>query len=367
MPRAFDITAVTDSIRLDASGRGEMAFTVSNALRAAVRARVSVVPGPGAKAEWFTLQGGEERDFAPDGTQQLTVQVRTPPGTPPGRLSFHLLVVDVTDPDERYAEGPSTGFEVVATPPPKKAIPWLWLALAAGIVLILGTVIGIVASRGEERPALNEPCPEGTCDKGLACTAADGGVCLVAEGQPCDGGAVCLTGFCGQKGQCELALGQNCTSDASCPGPLKCAAVPGSQLCLLRPKEACGSDRDCASFFCRPDGRCNRDDGRCDSDEECRAPSRCGPTRLCQLPDKEPCTTNEVCLSGFCDERCKPAPVPARCPAPCPAFSTCISGRCVIVRDHRINQDVLMGSPQRLESVKELQLEQNLEFQRRIP
>ena len=61
MPRAFDITAVTDSIRLDASGKGEVAYTVSNALKAQVRARASVVPGPGAKAEWFSIQGDAER------------------------------------------------------------------------------------------------------------------------------------------------------------------------------------------------------------------------------------------------------------------------------------------------------------------
>ncbi|HZI10301.1 MAG TPA: hypothetical protein VE153_07875 [Myxococcus sp.] len=361
MPRAFDITAVTDSIRLDASGKGEVAFTVSNALRAAVRARASVVPGPGAKPEWFSIQGEAERDFAPDGTQQLTVQLRVPPGTPPGRFTFHPLVVDVMDPDERYAEGPSTGFEVLAAAPPKKPFPWLWVALAAGIVLILGTVVGVIASRGgeeepvKEDPKLGQPCPEGVCERGLTCSGQDGGVCLAERGQSCDGGTQCLTGFCARNGQCELALGQTCASQPDCPGTLKCTEVAGSRLCLLEPKQECGSDRDCSSFFCRPDGRCNRDDGRCESNEECRAPSQCGPTRLCQLPNAQPCTTNEVCLSGFCANTCQPAPVTLQCPGPCPAFTTCVRGRCVVVRDHRINEDVLIGAPQRLRSVQELQ------------
>jgi hypothetical protein len=361
MPRAFDITAVTDSIRLGPTGQGEVAFTVSNALRAPVRARASVVPGPGAKAEWFTIQGDAERDFAPDSTQQLTVQVRVPPGTPSGRLTFHVLVVDVVNPDERYADGPSTAFEVLAAPPPKKPFPWIWVALAAGVVLLIGTVIGIVSSRAEEAPALNEPCLDGTCDKGLACTAQDGGVCLVAAGQPCDGGTQCHTGFCNPGGVCELPLGEVCTSDENCPGPLKCAQVLGSRICLLKPEESCRSDRDCSSFFCTSEARCNRDDGRCEGNAQCRKPSLCGPTKLCQLPNGEACTGNEVCLSGFCSQTCQPAPTTAQCPVPCSVFSTCIAGRCVIVRDHRINQDVLMSSPQTQQQLRQLQLQQKLE------
>jgi hypothetical protein len=246
------------------------------------------------------------------------------------------------------------------------------VALAAGIVLILGTVVGIIASRDEagtggggnvveEDPKLGEACPEGVCQQGLTCSGQDGGVCLAERGQACDGGSQCLTGFCTRNGQCELALGQTCGSNADCPGPMSCAEVAGSRLCLLKPKEQCGSDRDCASFFCRPDGTCNRDDGRCDSNAECRAPSQCGPTKLCQLPNTQPCTTNEVCLSGFCAGTCQPAPVTFQCPSVCPAFTTCVRGRCVTVRDHRINEDVLIGAPSRLKSVQELQIQNKLQ------
>ncbi|MCY1019937.1 hypothetical protein [Pyxidicoccus sp. MSG2] len=361
MPRAFDITAVTDSIRLNSAGQGEVAFTVSNALRAAVRARASVVPGPGAKAEWFTIDGEAERDFPPDGTQQLSVKVRVPPGTPPGRLTFHVLVVDVLNPDESYAEGPSTAFEVVAAPVPKKPFPWIWVALAAGIVLILGTVIGIISSRGG-RPELKESCPEGECDKGLTCTGQDGGVCLLAAGQACDGGAICYTGFCNRSSVCELPLGEACTSEADCKGPLNCTQVLGNRICMLKPDAPCERDSDCSSFFCRPDNKCNRDDGRCDSNAECRTPSTCSPTKLCQLPDGQQCTRNETCLSGFCSGTCQPAPAGSLCPAGCPPFSACSFGRCIPVAGQTINQDVLMGSPKTRESIRQQQqLQLNLQ------
>ncbi|QSQ23061.1 hypothetical protein JY651_49605 [Pyxidicoccus parkwayensis] len=361
MPRAFDITSVTDTIRLDSAGQGEVAFTVSNALRAPVRARATVVPDSGAKAEWFTIDGAGERDFPTDGTQQYAVKVRVPPGTPPGRCTFHLLVVDVESPDERYAEGPSTAFEVVvSTPVPKKPFPWIWVALAAGVVIILGTVIGIIASRGG-KPELKEPCPEGACDKGLTCTAQDGGVCLLAAGQACDGGALCYTGFCNRSGTCELPLGETCTTDANCSGPLKCTAVLGNSICLLKPDSACERDSDCSSFFCRPDGKCNRDDGRCDTDAECRSPSTCSPTKLCQLPNGQQCTRNETCLSGFCANTCQPAPITFQCPSGCPPFSACSAGRCLpISSGTMLNKDALLAAPKTREGIQQYQMQRSV-------
>lgn len=359
MPRAFDITAVTDSIRLDSAGQGEVAFTVSNALRAAVRARASVAPGPGAKAEWFTIVGDAERDLPQDGTQQFTVKVRAPPGTPPGKLTFQLLVVDVLNPDESYAEGPTTAFEVVvAQPVPKKPFPWIWVALAAGVVVILGTVIGIISSRG--KPKLNEPCPAGECRKDLTCSGQDGGVCLLAAGQACDGGALCYSGFCNRGGKCELPLGETCTSDANCKGPLKCTAVLGSSICMLKPDAACERDSDCSSFFCRPDGKCNRDDGRCDTDADCRAPATCSPTKLCQLPNGQQCTRNETCLSGFCAGTCQPAPITFQCPGGCPPFYACSAGRCFPVSGAFLNQEALMAAPQTRQNIQ-------IQMQQRVP
>ncbi|NTX11836.1 hypothetical protein FJV41_35315 [Myxococcus llanfairpwllgwyngyllgogerychwyrndrobwllllantysiliogogogochensis] len=363
MPRAFDITAVTDTVRLNATGQGEVAYTVSNALRAPVRARASIVPGPGAKAEWATISGGDERDFAPDGTQQLSVQLRVPPGTPPGRFTFHLLVVDVTNPDERYAEGPATAFEVVAAPPPKKPFPWMWVALAAGVILIIGTVIGIISSSGGAE--LGQPCPGGDCDKGLTCTDPDGGSCLVSAGEACDGGAMCSTGFCNRRGECQLALGQTCASQRDCPGPLKCTEVPGSRLCLLESLQDCERDSDCSSFYCRADGKCSRDDGRCESNADCRQPAQCGPTKLCQLADGQPCRSNEVCLSGFCAGTCQVAPLGFQCPGPCPDFTVCSNGQCVNVRATVLNQEMLQVSPRKSEIMEQMQEQQRLQLEMR--
>jgi hypothetical protein len=87
MPRAFDITAAMESVNLNASGQGELAFTVSNALRTPMRARAVVMMAGPARPEWASVSGGAERDFAPDGTQQFTVKFQVPAGTPAGRYT----------------------------------------------------------------------------------------------------------------------------------------------------------------------------------------------------------------------------------------------------------------------------------------
>ena len=106
-------------MNLNASGQGELAFTVSNALGAAVRVRATVVMEGQQPPRVGEHPGGEERTLAPDGTRQFTVKFQVPPGTPAGRYTFHLLVTNMANPDEQYAEGPSLAFVV-----PERRRPW---------------------------------------------------------------------------------------------------------------------------------------------------------------------------------------------------------------------------------------------------
>jgi hypothetical protein len=152
MFRVFAITTSTPSIRLNAAGQGELTFTVSNALGRPVRGRAVVELEGATPREWLTLEGEPERDFPPDGTHQYTVKVNVPPGTPQGQHAFHLSVVNVANPDEEFTVGPSASFQVPLpqAPAPKKKLPLQWIALAAGVLLILLITVLVVHGRGDK-------------------------------------------------------------------------------------------------------------------------------------------------------------------------------------------------------------------------
>jgi hypothetical protein len=339
MPRAFDITAATESVNLSASGQGEIAFTVSNALRVPMRARATVMMAPPAQREWTAIAGEAERDFAPDGTQQFIVKLQVPPGTPPGRYTFHLLVSNVANTDEQYADGPTVSF-VVPQPAPveKKAFPWWIVALVGGVLVISGGVAAIIAGSGG--PDLGEPCEGTSCGKGLACSGTDGGVCLGDNGfKGCEKPAECLSVRC-VDGRCEEAeLGRNCGAGDTCPARQKCVPLLGTKTCLLAPGQTCSGDGQCTSLFCK-DGKCTRDDGKCDNNNECREPSICHTNKVCLLPDGQACSNNTVCVSGFCAGKCMPAPVP--CVPACTAGMFCIGGQCTRIGIFpRVNEEII--------------------------
>lgn len=152
MFRVFAITTSTPSIRLNAAGQGELTFTVSNAQGKPVRGRAVVEPEGATPGAWLTLDGEPERDFPPDGTHQYSVKVNVPPGTPQGQHAFHLSAVNVANPDEEFAVGPSASFQVPLpqAPAPKKKLPWAWIALAAGLVLIVLTTFLALHGRGDK-------------------------------------------------------------------------------------------------------------------------------------------------------------------------------------------------------------------------
>jgi hypothetical protein len=146
MPGPFDVTAATNTIRLDAQRRGEAAFTVFNNSGRALRGRATLVAATPAIVPWLALEGANERDFDVAATQQFSVQIAAPPDAAPGVYTFRLDALDVALPDEGLSTGPSVNFEVPAPPPPpppKRTIPWwIWLVIG-GVVLLV--IIGIVA------------------------------------------------------------------------------------------------------------------------------------------------------------------------------------------------------------------------------
>jgi hypothetical protein len=148
MPNPFTITTAADSVRLDSQGRGSTTFTVSNRSGQPRRGRARPVPSSPEQASWLSVDGEAERSFSPDGTQQYTVRVASPPGAPTGRYTFGLDVVSVENPDEEWSQGPKVAFEV-APSPAKKPFPW-WIVVVAAAVLLVGGLIAWLMSRGDK-------------------------------------------------------------------------------------------------------------------------------------------------------------------------------------------------------------------------
>src|SRR5262245_13512550 len=142
-PPTFVVTAAGEKVTLDGSGRARAQFTVTNASAEALKGRLLAKPRKPAKQEWFSIIGESIRDFAPDATEQVVVQLDVPQGSRPGTYRFRLDAVSEADPDEVFTEGPFVAFEVALPTEPKKRFPW-WIPVAVGAAILL-SVIGALA------------------------------------------------------------------------------------------------------------------------------------------------------------------------------------------------------------------------------
>jgi beta-lactam-binding protein with PASTA domain len=148
MARVFTITAASDTMSIDDKGRGEIAFTVSNASGRPLRGRTRLGMSSQAPNEtsWLTIAGEPERDFPVGGVQQFTVQVAVPPGSKEGKYTFRLDAYSVQNPDEDYTQGPTVAF-AVAKQEVRKPFPW-WIVGAAAAVIVVGAVVAWLFLRG---------------------------------------------------------------------------------------------------------------------------------------------------------------------------------------------------------------------------
>ena len=342
MPRAFDITATTSSVPLDPAGHGEVSFTISNKLGTGVSVRATVEPAANVQPEWMKFPDGMERILSADGTAVIPVRISVPAGTPPGSYGFTLVVASISNPDEHYDRGPSVAFTVrEAAVPVKKPFPWWLVALAAGVLLIVGVVVAILASGGgEEGPGLGVACAkkEPRCGKDLTC--GTGNLCVGTAGfKGCTSGEQCATARCeGDRCEERVALTDKCDSVDDCQEPLACheAACRG-----LAGFSGCEKPEQCVTGRCQ-EGTCQEQislGDTCDSNDDCRSPLTCHQS-FCLIPVGEKCTHPSQCVSGACNGTCNQVAV--RCPR-CPLGTVCVEGKCVrpaIIRDHRLLQEM---------------------------
>jgi PASTA domain len=139
MTSIFAITTTTATIPLNATGQGEVAFTITNNSGRSLQGQVKIRPQTPTDQSWLTLAQDTFLDFPKNATHNTTVQVKVPPGTAPGKYTFRIDVVSTAKPDEDFTEGPLVAFDVQSSKPPPKTFPWWILALAA-VVLAVGGI-----------------------------------------------------------------------------------------------------------------------------------------------------------------------------------------------------------------------------------
>ncbi len=376
MPRAFDIVPLVPSVKPNAQGKAELSFSVSNKLNRAVRAKATPEAEGSTRKEWLSVVGAAERDFAADGTQQITIQVQAPPGTPPGTYGLHLLVATLNNPDEEYANGPAVNVEVPATEPPAKPFPWWIVALAVGVLVIGGGAMLLFSKLkganigdpcdgpsacGEKLVCVEKTClakAGGKCDAdkdcetqvcknevcapvvaGSPCLAGSrcpslmscvGGKCLGERGYAtCATPADCATGFC--KGTtCDFRPpGANCVNDSGCPPNQRCITLTEGMICALRKGEPCDGDLQCASLYCPPTNKCSRDDGCSEATEreDCRPGVQVCRGNACVKVNGQNCDQPAKCASNYClAGKCAACSTALDC-GPLTLFN-CVSGVC---------------------------------------
>lgn len=156
MARNFTITTPAETVRVGPDGRGEMTFTVTNVSGFPTRGLAKIAALGNTSPEWLTMTD-VEREFPAGGVHQFRVAGAIPPGTPAGRYTWRFDVVTAAKSGESSDAGPTVAFEVGATEPKKKGIPWwVWLAIAIGAIVI--AVVAFLVFRPEPPP----PPPEVT-------------------------------------------------------------------------------------------------------------------------------------------------------------------------------------------------------------
>ena len=158
MTTTWQIGESGTAVTLDPTGRGEVTFTVTNAGTAAGRAVLTITPLDGADDAWFTVPE-PQRPVAAGASVVYPVGVTVPPDTAKGNYGLQGVAYSADgDPGESSATSKRVNLSVT-TVTPKKGIPrWVWLVVAAAVLLVVGVVIFLL-TRGTTAPCATSACP----------------------------------------------------------------------------------------------------------------------------------------------------------------------------------------------------------------
>jgi serine/threonine-protein kinase len=171
-----------------------------------------------ASGDWFSIEGEAERDFALGETESYTIKVQVPRTVPAGTYRVRCDAVAEHQPQEVFTIGPTVGL-TVAAPSEPRTFPWWIIAVAAGVVVVIGVVLFVVTRGGDDAEApnmVNIPGAQAIAALNAAGFTTDPAAAVV---QPCDapvtsqdvdGDTVTLTfAACAQLRNVPLFVGRN--------------------------------------------------------------------------------------------------------------------------------------------------------------
>jgi hypothetical protein len=161
---------------LDPQGRGEVAFTVTNASTAADRAVLKVNPLDGAADGWFTVTE-PMRSVAAGASVVFPVALTVPESVAAGTYGLQGVAYSAdTDPSETSATSKRVSVTVgEAAPPPHKGMPWwVYAAIGVAVLLVLGVLAVLLLGGGGDDSAATST--ETTAPAETTTTTAGGGI-----------------------------------------------------------------------------------------------------------------------------------------------------------------------------------------------
>ena len=141
---SFEITAAGREISLDeADGRrGRVRLNILNTAGEARTCRFIVNPLGGAEAGWFRIDGEPERTLEPNTSTDVDLVVEVPEDASAGERRVRVDVAEVSAPEEDWTRGQDLRFTVPEPAAEPKRFPWVPVAAAAVLVLVLAGGLG---------------------------------------------------------------------------------------------------------------------------------------------------------------------------------------------------------------------------------
>jgi hypothetical protein len=160
MTTEWVITAPAERVKLSGANQGETSFTVTNPGTAPDRVVFELVAGDGATDRWFAVEE-PQRVVAGGASVSYLVKIVVPAGIPAGEYWLQARAYSAdTAPEEGSRLSGRVAFDVAQSAKPKRR-PWWPYAVAAGLILAVLIVVGVLVLGDDEPDTVTQDCISG--------------------------------------------------------------------------------------------------------------------------------------------------------------------------------------------------------------